>query len=184
MSKIILIRHGRSAHVHAGWIDVHGFRRWREAYDAAGIAADDVPPPRVLELVRDAGLFVSSDVVRATESARALASGAQIVTSPLLRELSLPPPNLGKLRMPMIAWALAYGVRLLTNPHEHITPAERERAQRAAQWLTELAAQHETIAVMTHATFRSLLAKTLQTDGWSSDSNRGNAHWSAWTLQR
>jgi hypothetical protein len=45
--ELILVRHGRSAHVERGWIDVHGLRRWMAAYDAAEIAAEHAPPPGV-----------------------------------------------------------------------------------------------------------------------------------------
>lgn len=184
MTEIVLVRHGRSAHVQSGWIDVRGFLRWREAYEAAGIDPNDAPPPSVRELATAASLVVASDVARAIESARALAPEAAIVTSPLLRELALTPPNLGTLRMPMAAWALAYGVRLLARPHEHITPAERQRAQEAAQWLTEHTARHQRIVVLTHATFRSILAKALHAEGWRSDRPRRNTNWSAWAFRR
>lgn len=45
MARLVLVRHGRSAHVHtAGWIDGAGLRAWAGAYDAAGIRDDDRPP--------------------------------------------------------------------------------------------------------------------------------------------
>ena len=31
-SRVALVRHARSAHVHTGWIDATGFRAWQEAY--------------------------------------------------------------------------------------------------------------------------------------------------------
>ena len=177
--QIILVRHGRSAHVHAGWIDRAGFLRWREAYDAAGIDSRDAPPRELQEIAREAGVVVASDTARAVESARLLAP--EVVVSPLLREFELAPPNLRGPRLPLAAWALAYGVRMLLRPHEHITPAERERAREAARWLEGLAQEHGRVVVVTHHTFRSVLGEALESAGWRKElPRRRSAHWSAW----
>jgi broad specificity phosphatase PhoE len=183
--EIFLVRHGRSAHVHAGWIDYAGFRRWREAYDAAGIDPRETPPRDLQELARKAGVVVTSDTVRAVESARLLTPDAEIVISPLLREFTLVPPNLRRLRLPLVAWALAYGARMLMRPHEHITPAEHERASEAAQWLAGLAEEHGRVVAVTHHAFRSVLAKTLENAGWRSEvPRRRSAHWGVWGFRR
>ncbi len=183
--KIILVRHGRSAHIHAGWINRAGVLRWREAYDAAGIDARETPPRELQEIARAAGMVVASDTTRAVESARLLAPGREVTLSPLLREFDLAPPNLRRLRLPLAAWALAYGVRLLFRPHEHITPAEHERAHEVARWLAELAEEHGSVVVVTHHTFRSVLAKTLEHAGWRKElPQRRSAHWSAWMFTR
>jgi broad specificity phosphatase PhoE len=180
--KIVLVRHGRSSHVHAGWIDVAGFRRWREAYEAAGIVADDTPPRELLEVVASA-YVVSSDIRRAMESAQLL--GRPALTSPLLRELELEPPSLGLLRLPLLGWALAIGFRALTRAHGHATPSEHERAIEAARWLASLAEEHGTVVAVTHATFRSVLVRVLEGKGWRGAApRRRSTHWSAWTLAR
>ncbi|HYI11864.1 MAG TPA: hypothetical protein VEK57_22600 [Thermoanaerobaculia bacterium] len=183
--KIVLVRHGRSAHVHAGWIDFAGFLRWREAYEAAGIDAGDTPPRELRELAATAGVLAASDIPRAVESVRLLAPGTDVVISPLLRELELTPPNLGSLRLPLAGWALAYGVRMLVRAHAHVTPAEHERAREAARWLAQLADEHGRVVVVTHATFRSVLAKKLASAGWyTARPRRHSAHWSAWSFSR
>lgn len=176
--RIVLVRHGRSAHVHAGWIDYDGFVRWREAYEAAGLDAKEVAPPAVRALAAEAGAIVASDAPRAIESARLLAPDANAIISPLVRELDLVPPVL-RVRLPLVAWALVYGVRMLIRAHEHITPAEHERAAEAARWLDDLSRDRGTIVVVTHATFRSLLARTLPAHGWRATlRGRRTAHWS------
>jgi broad specificity phosphatase PhoE len=75
--RIVLVRHGRSAHVHTGWIDRDGFLRWREAYEAAGLDPADAPPPALRELVASAEVIVASDAPRALASARLLAPRAE-----------------------------------------------------------------------------------------------------------
>jgi broad specificity phosphatase PhoE len=180
---IVLIRHGRSAHVHAGWIDLAGFQRWRAAYEAAGIDPLDRPPAPLQALASTAGAIVTSDIPRAVESARLLAPGAQLLVSPLLRELALVPPNLRRIRLPLLGWALTYGLRMLVRGRGHVTADEEERARQAATWLAGLAREHGHVAVVTHHTFRSVLAKELQSRSWhAAIPRRKSAHWSAWIL--
>ena len=72
--RILLVRHGPSAHVRAGWIDVQGFRAWRSAYEAAGISESERPPLPLAQSIGDASLVLASDAPRAIASARLLAS--------------------------------------------------------------------------------------------------------------
>ena len=173
--KILLVRHGRSAHVHRGFIDIAGFRRWREAYEAAGIDERDQPPAALKDLARGSGMIVASTAPRAVHSAMLLRP--HITTSPLLTELELAPPNIRGIRMPLIGWALSIGIR------RHVSPAELERVQEAAQWLSDLAAEHGTVLAVTHASFRSLLSREFVGRGWQCEIPKGRSrHWSAWSL--
>jgi broad specificity phosphatase PhoE len=181
--RIVLVRHGRSAHIHAGWIDVAGVRRWRQMYDAAGIDARERPPDTLQAIAAGAGMILASDAPRAMESARLLSAGAPVTVSPLLREFELAPPNLGSLRLLLAGWALAYGVRMLVRPRAHITDAERERAREAAGWLAGLTEEHGLVVAVTHATYRSVLAKAIERERWRCESpRRSSAHWSAWSF--
>jgi broad specificity phosphatase PhoE len=75
-SKILLIRHGRSAHVSNGaWLSREGVLQWRDAYDSAGIAPEESPPAAVLSAVARCDIIVNSDLPRALESAQRLATG-------------------------------------------------------------------------------------------------------------
>lgn len=179
-NEIILVRHGRSAHVHAGWMSRDEFLSWRTAYEAAGIDPSDAPPPALRE-VAEGAIVVTSDVRRAIESARLLAPSARPIVSPLLHELELTPPSLG-IRLPLLGWALSFGVRLLVRAQPYVTTAERERADAAADWLISLAAEHRRVVAVTHASFRSVLARSLSARGWQFHKRGGRrpSHWSAW----
>ncbi|HEX6898764.1 MAG TPA: hypothetical protein VF789_03580 [Thermoanaerobaculia bacterium] len=185
-AEIVLVRHGRSAHVHAGWIDLQGFHRWREAYEAAGIVAGETPPPELRSVAERAGAVVASDAPRAIESARLLAVDREVITSPLLREMDLPPPALHGWRLPLAGWALAYGFRWILggmSSRAHASPAEIERAREAARWLIGIAERHGAVVVVTHATFRGLLARALAEEGWPCGARTRRApHWSAWSF--
>jgi broad specificity phosphatase PhoE len=184
-AQILLIRHGPSAHVPSGWIDTAGFRAWRAAYEAAGIRAGERAPADLLSRAASAALIVASDAPRAIASARSLALDRDVVVSPLLRELELPGPELGPLRLPLRAWAVAVGGRLLVDGLRGRYPSEREKAriEHAASWLDELAQQHGTVVAVTHASFRGRVAKRLLGKGWMKrGGGRSLRPWSAWSL--
>lgn len=175
MPRIHLVRHARSAHVHAGWIDRDGFHRWRDRYEAAPIAEGEEPPGGLIALADTARTIAASNAPRAIASAKLLREDVTI--SPLLRELDLRPANLRGVKLPLIVWALTFAFRRTL-----ATPEEEQRASEAATWLEELAREGEVLAV-THQSFRALLAKTLISRGWGSGNKPGPRHWSVWTLQ-
>ena len=84
--ELLLVRHGRSAHVETGWVDVDGVRQWMAAYDAAEIMPEHAPPAELEALVRDASRVIASDLPRTVASAVRLAPEREIVRTPLLRE--------------------------------------------------------------------------------------------------
>jgi len=182
-TRIALVRHGRSAHRHRGWIDRAGFDAWREAYEAAGLQDTEGVPPDLAQLAAEAGLVVSSDAPRAIESARRLAPGREILISPLLRELELQAPELRRVRLPLAGWALAVGARnlLLTLRSQYPSPSERKRVAEAADWLSGLAGEHSFVVAVTHAAVRRQIAIELARGGWQPDSRKHPLHhWSAW----
>ncbi|MES2521785.1 MAG: histidine phosphatase family protein [Gemmatimonadota bacterium] len=186
--RVLLIRHGRSAHVTpAGALDRVGVTRWRAAYDAAGVAAGEQPPAEVAADVARAAVVAASDLPRALASAALLAPGRSVHTSPLFREEPLPLPALSRFRAPLTVWEvllyLKWMVAILRA--RDATPEARERARRAAQWCREAvgagSAEEGTVAIVTHGVFRRLLAQELLRDGWRPEPRRhGYAHWSVW----
>jgi len=189
--ELLLVRHGRSAHVVTGWLDVHGVRRWMAAYDAAEIALEHAPPPALEALARDAALVVASDLPRTVASAVRLAPEREIVRSPLLRETPLespdhPLPALGGMRLPFRAWGMIWGSRWLmaylrNQPPPGVSPAELARAEEAAAWLLEQATRADgRVVVVTHATFRVVLAQALVRRGWRGPQEKSYREWSAW----
>src|SRR4029453_6740877 len=70
--RLALVPHGRSAHVHPGWIDPDGFGRWRLACEEAGLVDAERARAALVRLAGEAGLVVCSDAPRAVASARLL----------------------------------------------------------------------------------------------------------------
>jgi hypothetical protein len=186
-SRLAVIRHGRSSYVHSGWITASGFQLWRKAYEEAGIREGECVPINVAQLASAGGVVLCSDAPRAVASAQLLASEKNIIISPLLRELELASPSLGRIRMPLAAWAVAVGLRtlLLTMLRRYPSPADADRVEDASLLINQLAAQYSQIIVVTHASFRRLLCNRLARAGWRNESvKRSVRHWSAWLLTR
>jgi broad specificity phosphatase PhoE len=186
-SRIALIRHARSSHVHTGWMNAAGFRAWREAYEGAGIREDERVPAGLELLVKHPDLVLTSDAPRAIASARLIAPSSEIVVSPLLRELDLHGPQLGALRLPLVGWAVAVGARTLveTVRGRYPSEAEADRISEAATLLEKLALQHPLLLVVTHASFRKRLADRLLRTEWQAEPGpRSFEHWSVWLFRR
>ena len=180
--RIALVRHGRSAHVHAGWVDHAGLEAWRTTYEAAGIREGERVPDPVAQLLKNAEVFVSSDARRAVESAKLLAGDREVLASPLLRELELRGPRIGNIRLPLGAWAVLIGLRsLFLSIRSRQSPSEVSRASEAASWLMTIAKEHGFVAVVTHASFRRRLASRLLDLGCHRDlATSSLRHWSVW----
>jgi hypothetical protein len=182
LPRILLVRHGRSAHIERRRVDRDGFIRWLDAYDRAGLAPNDAPPAELRDLARNA--FVVTSDTRARESAALLPGTA--IASPLLRETQLPLPSFGKLRLPMRVWSIAIGVLWIWRMRrgDATLRAELDRAHEAAKWLIALAGEHETIVAVTHGAVRRSVANALLAEGWTCVYPRKKrwAEWSAWEL--
>ncbi len=187
MARIVLVRHGRSGHLHSGWINREEFLGWREAYESAGIHQDEVPPHDLNATAAKSGVIAASTAPRAIESARLLAPGRDIRTSPLLAELELAPPAL-PMRMPLTSWMIAIGVQWATRAilrRVHVSELELQRSRDAARWLADLASSHESVLAVTHGSLRLLLSNRLVEQGWRRElpRRRRNGHWSAWQFK-
>lgn len=187
LRHIALIRHARSSHVHAGWVNADGFRRWREAYEAAGIRDDQAVPAELQRLVARSDIVLCSDAARAVATADLIAPGREVVVSQLLRELELEGPGLGGARMPLGAWPLAVGARILARKLRGLYPSADElaRLDDAVALLDELSTTHPRMVVITHGMFRRRLSARLIRMGWRADgTNRSMRPLSAWQLSR
>lgn len=183
--RIILVRHGLSAHVHAdGAVDRAGMERWRAAYDAAGIQALSHPSAELVGVAAEAARVVASDLPRAVESAERLAAGREVRTSPLLREAPLAIPRWPG-RLPLRAWGmligLGWGYRMVRGSDG--TAEDRVRAAASAEWLAGLTADGSTVLAVTHGVQRRLIAKNLLALGWTSSGREGGYRpWSYWSF--
>lgn len=134
---------------------------------------------------------MASDLPRTVASALTLAPGRPVERTPLLREAPLetpaaPLPALGGLRLPLRGWGVVFGVRWLAAwmrgaPPPGVDDAILARAEAAAGWIVSQARERGgRVVVVTHTTFRLLLAKALERRGWRGPDRRPYHEWSAW----
>ncbi len=185
MARILLVRHGRSAHAHdRRWMHASGVSAFEDAYDAAGILDDDAPPPELIRAAEGAHVIAASDLPRAIASARRIAPTRDPEVSPLLREFRLEPSRWMP-RLPIEAWDaishLQWSLRLLRNaPHDVI-----RRANDAAEWLGQRAVDAATVVAVTHGGFRRVIANRLEARGWrAGPERRSYENWSVWGYAR
>ena len=187
-ARVLLIRHGRTSHVHdGGLLDRADIERWRRACDLAGIADGDLPPHALRAEVAQADVLAASDMPRAVTSVAVLAPGRTFTVSTLLREVPLPIPA-APLRAPLAVWNalihLRWGLDILRG--RDASREAKSQAEAAATWCVVAARQARTgtIAVVTHGVFRRLLAKQLVAEGWRFEPGpRSYDHWSTWRLR-
>src|SRR5438093_6366287 len=149
-SRLILVRHGRSAHVHDGsWVNHASARRFIEAYDAASIRPDDEPPPELIAIAREARVVVASDLPRAVASIRRLAPDREAEITPLLRELDFDLPKWGP-RLPLDLWDSLYYVAWTSLLLARADTAETRRADLAAEWLESHCSSPGVAVAVTH----------------------------------
>lgn len=183
-TRIILIRHGPSAHAVGGLLDRSGVLQWRDAYDAAGIRPNARPPASLVQLARDATHLITSDLPRAVASAEALGSQHSIRVSELLREAPLAIPN-WPTRLPLALWGtLIHAVwSYRISRGADATDADLARAVAASEWLASIVTEGSTALVVTHGVFRRLLGQQLMRRGWTDEGRDGGyQHWSAWSF--
>jgi broad specificity phosphatase PhoE len=183
--RLVLVRHGPSAHPHRGTLDRAGLQQWRDAYDGAGISAGVRPPESLIELAAGAGHVVASDLPRAVESAQRLAPHREIRVSALLREAPLAIPR-WPTRLPLLAWEALIHTRWSLQRIRGTDAAGPDwvRAATAARWLTEIVADGTMAVVVTHGVFRRLVAMQLAGLGWVSSRREGGyRHWSCWSFR-
>lgn len=184
-ARIVLVRHGPSAHAVGGVLDRAGVERWRDAYDSAGIQPEARPPPALVQMARDATHLVASDMPRALASAEALGSPHEIRVSELFREAPLAIPR-WPTRLPLVVWGAlvhaAWSYRIARGVDE--TERDRARAAAASDWLNALVADGSTAVVVTHGVFRRLLGNHLVRRGWvTTGRDGGYRHWSRWSFE-
>jgi broad specificity phosphatase PhoE len=183
--RILLVRHGRSAHVADGrWLNADGVRDFLRAYDAAEIALDDAPPPTLVDAATTADVIMSSDLPRALASARRLAPGRTIAPTPLLREIQLGAPTWVRVPVPIIVWDVLHYLRWSYQLFRKVSSADIQRAEAAIDWLTAQVDEDSTAVVITHGSFRRLLAARLEEKGWRPGAERRSYdNWSSWSFR-
>lgn len=181
---VTLMRHGPSAYRGAGWLSPSAIIAWATSYAAAGLRHGATPPTAARRVADAVAIILTSDRSRAIESARSIAPGRDLETSPLWREAPLPDLTLVGLRWPTMLslgisrlvwyWGIAAGA-------ESVTAA----CARAAVAATELEARCRTyghVLLVGHGIFNRLVATVLRMRGWRGPRRLDAGYWTTATF--
>ncbi|MBL8548490.1 MAG: histidine phosphatase family protein [Hyphomonadaceae bacterium] len=175
---IAIVRHGRPKADRSVRIDWRGYEQWWAAYQEAGLMEDQAPPERLLRLADDAHTLFASTLMRAKETAAAVAAGRAIIEDPIFVEAPLPPPRMFGRRRPghwgvlaRISWWMG-GAR----DEESRTEAEL-RAEAAVATVTARALRGENVLVCAHGWFNRMMRPVLTRQGWRCAEDHGDSYW-------
>jgi broad specificity phosphatase PhoE len=181
--KIVLMRHGEPTSRYSPWIAGHEFGEWLRSFDQGGIKEAMLIPDEVRQLASTIGLVISSDLLRATQSAARLAR--KTVIDPDLREARLIESFRTSLRAPASLWLAVARLawRLDVTSSEEPIAAARARAQRVTDHVISLAREHRSVLIVGHGVFNSFIARRLRTLGWSGPLVPPSRYWSVATYR-
>jgi broad specificity phosphatase PhoE len=182
-TKIVLMRHGEPTSRYSAWIAGREFGAWVRSFDQGGIKEAMLIPDEVRQLASTIGLVISSDLLRATQSAARLAR--KTVIDPDLREAGLVDSFRTSFRAPVSLWLAAARLawRLDVTASQEPIAAARARAQRVTDNVISLAREHRSVLVVGHGVFNSLIARRLRALGWSGPLMPPSRYWSVATYR-
>ncbi|HEX2759029.1 MAG TPA: histidine phosphatase family protein, partial [Rhizomicrobium sp.] len=180
-ARNILIRHGQPAIPLRPRTSHKEFHAYIDAYEAAGLDPDSLPPREIADLMQELKEVFTSGRPRAHESARKLAPQARLVVDALFAEAPLASPKIPLLRMRVAKWAVMS--RLLW--HAGYTPGienyakARARARKAADILTERVMDGGAVALVAHGYFNAMIGRVLRKRGFQQTGRHRVRYWNA-----
>ena len=183
--RIILVRHGRPALPLRPRTSHHGFRDYIDAYEAAGLDPENLPPQELSDLVKDLDHVFTSGRPRAHQSARALAPHAELEANPLFAEAPLASPRIPLLKMRVPKWAVV--ARILWhagyNPKIENYRKAKHRAAEAADILIGKIRDGGSAVLVAHGYFNAMIGRQLRQRGFTRTGAHRVRYWNAVTYQ-
>jgi len=183
--RIVLVRHGQP-HIALSPRTTHrGFGDYIDAYEAAGLDPQSLPPRELAELGRELTAIFASDRPRSHQSATALAPHVAPVRDTLFAEAPLASPPIPFLKMNVPSWAVFS--RLLW--HLGFAPriegwfAAQRRAERAADILVAQARETGPVALVAHGYFNWMIGRVLKKRGLVKRGSHRARYWNTVTYE-
>jgi broad specificity phosphatase PhoE len=178
-ARIILVRHGRPHLPLRPRTGHHGFRDYIDAYEAAGLDPESLPPRELADLVKELEHVFSSDRPRSHQSARVLAPHADLRVDPLFAEAPLASPRIPLLRMRVPKWAVVARLLWHAGYHPEIEdyPTARARACRAADILIDKVRDGGAAVLVAHGYFNAMIGRQLRRSGFTRTGSHRVRYW-------
>jgi broad specificity phosphatase PhoE len=180
-ARIILVRHGRPALPLRPRTSHHGFRDYIDAYEAAGLDPESLPPQELSDLVKELDHMFTSDRPRSHQSARALAPHAELQADPLFAEAPLASPRIPLLKMRVPKWAVVARVLWHVGYHPEIENFRKakHRASQAADILIGKVRDGGSAVLVAHGYFNAMIGRQLRQRGFTRTGSHRVRYWNA-----
>lgn len=184
-ARIILVRHGRPHLPLRPRTGHRGFADYIDAYEAAGLDPENLPPQELLDLVKELDHVFTSDRPRSHQSARALAPHATLQADPLFAEAPLAAPPIPLLKMRVPKWAVVARILWHAGYHPEIEDYRKakQRAAEAADILTGKVRDGGTAVLVAHGYFNAMIGRQLRQRGFTRTGAHRVRYWNAVTYE-
>jgi broad specificity phosphatase PhoE len=184
-ARIILVRHGRPHLPLRPRTGHRGFADYIDAYEAAGLDPENLPPQELLDLVKELDHVFTSDRPRSHQSARALAPHAALQADPLFAEAPLAAPPIPLLKMRVPKWAVVARILWHAGYHPEIEDYRKakQRAAEAADILTGKVRDGGTAVLVAHGYFNAMIGRQLRQRGFTRTGAHRVRYWNAVTYE-
>ncbi len=185
--RIILVRHGKPAVASGSRTSHHGFERYLDLYQDAGLDPMSAPPDELFDLVKGLDAVFTSAAPRARDSARTLLPEAELIADPLFEEAPLTVPRIPLLKARVPVWMVV--ARLLWHagfhPGSENYRRTKARAAVAADILVKRAEANDGIAVLVaHGYFNAIIGRVLKKRGFARTGWHRYRFWNAVLYER
>jgi broad specificity phosphatase PhoE len=180
-ARIILVRHGRPHLPLRPRTGHRGFADYIDAYEAAGLDPENLPPQELSDLVKELNHVFTSDRPRSHQSARALAPHATLQADPLFAEAPLAAPRIPLLKMRVPKWAVVARILWHAGYHPEIEDYRKakHRAAQAADILTGKIRDGGTAILVAHGYFNAMIGRQLRRRGFARTGAHRVRYWNA-----
>ena len=186
-ARIILVRHGRPALPLSPRTSHHEFRDYIDAYEAAGLDPESLPPKELADLVKELDHVFASNRPRAHQSAKALAPHAELTADPLFAEAPLASPKIPLLKMRVPKWAIVARVLWHAGYHPEIENYRKakHRAAQAADILVNKVrdpsgnGKSRAAVLVAHGYFNAMIGRILRQRGFTRTGSHRARYWNA-----
>ena len=184
-ARIILVRHGRPHLPLRPRTGHRGFADYIDAYEAAGLDPENLPPRELSDLVKELDHVFTSDRPRSHQSARALAPHATLQADPLFAEAPLAAPRIPLLKMRVPKWAVVARVLWHAGYHPEIEDYRKakHRASQAADILMAKIRTGGTAVLVAHGYFNAMIGRQLRQRGFTRTGAHRVRYWNAVTYE-
>ena len=176
---IVLARHGKPDWDEKTLIPGHGLRQWVRGRDAAPIVPSVRPPEDLVRLGRSCRVVAASTLRRSLESAELVVPGIAPRVHAMFKEVA-PPTQIRiglRLRPQLWSWLARAAWYCGWSPGVESYAEARERAAAAAEALTDLALEEESVILVGHGIMNGMIGKQLRHAGWSGPLLRPRRLW-------